>query len=76
MPRMQSFDQTIELIRAVSGKMGAAKFARLAGVPYTTVKDVERPAYRWRQLETFAKLADAAEANRSVLDEPPTKDAA
>ncbi len=65
---MTALDQTIELIRKTHAEIGTAEFARLSGVPYTTLKDCEARSFVGPSIETLQKLAVAAEARAAARD--------
>lgn len=58
---MSSIDRALTLIRKVHAEVGTAEFARLSGVPYTTLKDCEARNFVGPSVETLQKLAAAAE---------------
>ena len=59
---MSSIERAIDLIRQVHAEVGTAEFARISGVPYTTLKDCEARNFVGPSVETLTKLAAAAEA--------------
>lgn len=63
---MSTVEAAIELIRKVCAEVGVAKFARLSGVSYTTVRDCEARDFVGPSIETLQKLAKAAEAQAAA----------
>jgi len=59
---MSTVEVAIELIRKVCADIGPAEFARISGVPYTTLKDCETRDFVGPSIATLQKLAKAAEA--------------
>lgn len=63
---MSSIEQAIELVREVHAEIGTAEFARISGVPYTTLKDCEARRFVGPSIETLKKLSAAAEARKQT----------
>lgn len=59
---MSTVERTLRLIRQVHADLGTLEFSRLSGVPYTTLRDLQARNFTGPSIETFQKLADAAEA--------------
>jgi hypothetical protein len=59
---MSSIEAAIELVRKGHAEIGTAEFARLSGVPYTTLQDCQARRFVGPSIETLKKLAAAAEA--------------
>lgn len=57
---MSAIDKLIDQVHRVHGKLGTAEFARVAGVPYTTLRDLKSKGFG-KPVDTLRKLASAAE---------------
>lgn len=64
---MSALDATIANIRIAAEDVGLPEFARLSGVPYTTLAYWRSKDWRPRVIETLAKAEAAADA-RAVLN--------
>lgn len=57
---MSAVDEALAAIRRVSSRLNTAEFARLSGVPYTTLREWEARGFAGTTVETLQKLAAAA----------------
>lgn len=67
---MSSVAQTIALIASAVDRMGAPAFSRASDIPYTTLLDWRRCGYRPDVVNTFEKLAVAAERAEAAKVKP------
>lgn len=58
---MSRFDEPLDRIRSASTRVKMTEFARISGVPYTTLRDLAKKDFKNLPLETFEKLTDAAD---------------
>lgn len=68
---MSTVERSVETIRRVHEKLGTVEFARVSGVPYTTVHDCQKRGFVGPSVETLIKLAAAAEAFEQTQVEAP-----
>lgn len=73
---MSKVSQTISLIAAAVERHGLPAFSRASNVPYTTLLHWQKHGYRPKVIDTFEKLAAAAEAAETVKLKPRRKKAA
>lgn len=59
---MTPVSEAIGNIRTVLKRVGAAEFARLSDVPYTTLREWEAQDFQARSVVTLDKLSAAAES--------------
>ena len=60
---MATIDAALDLIRHAHEELGTAEFARMAGVPYTTLRDCEARNFLSPPVATLRKLEAAAAAH-------------
>lgn len=65
---MTSIEQAVDLVRETCDRIGPAEFARLSGVPYTTIRDWRSRDFRGPGTDILAKLLDAAQQSRVAND--------
>lgn len=63
-PRMNAVAQVLEAIDAKAEEIGLPELARRADVPYTTLVDLKKKAWRPRSIAILERLADAASGGR------------
>lgn len=61
---MSQIAAALELIRRTSAEMGALEYARVSGVPYTTLRDRAANGFGGRTVETLIRLERAALASQ------------
>lgn len=69
---MTSVAQKVALIAAAAERLGLPAFSRASNVPYTTLSYWRQHSYRPKVIDTFEKLAAAAEAEEASRSEPET----
>lgn len=73
---MSSVETALAAIRKVHADIGTAEFARLSGVPYSTVVDCQKRDFVGPSVETLQKFAVAAERKLAESDAKPSERAA
>lgn len=57
---MTQISEAITTVRRVSEKLSTLEFAKLSGVPYTTLRDCQARGFRSPAVDTLEKLVAAA----------------
>lgn len=65
---MTQITETINAVREAAERVGLAEFARVADVPYTTVKSFADRGWSHKNFEVLQKLAEAARKLKTRTD--------
>ena len=57
---MSNIDQALDLIRSTDAALGTLEFSRVAGVPYTTLREAKERAFSGKSVDVLKKLEAAA----------------